>query len=569
MYSEYRINQAGVRYVCEVDFYDTGGPNGFYGSSENLEMTFCSNNDCNITAEFEHFYTENNFDKLYIYDGMSVNDTWLYTCTGNTFPQSVTSSNQCLTFKFVSDYSGNYSGWKINLNCNKATITASPSAVACDGDPVNLTANQGVAYIWSTGDTTQTITVHTPGYYAVTVTNESGCNLISDPFFVQYVPITIPTVTPGGTVMACPGQSVNLVSSQGTSYLWSHGATARSVHVVTPGQYWVTVTDVNGCQGVSDTITIQNYPVVQPSIIPSGHVSICYGDSLQIGTIATNFVWNNGSVDNSIHVHNAGIYYLIATDTNGCATHSDTLTLSYFNPNPPIITPSGQQTICEGSGIVLTASSGNAYIWSTGANTQSISVVAAGNYVVTVTDENECSRPSAPVVVNINPLPPTPTISVNEGLLQATPSSGYTFKWYFNGTLISGANLSFYWPTQNGVYMVEITDQLGCSSVSAPYNVQFVGIDENVEDVFTKLYPNPLTTQTTLLINTSHSAYLHVECFDVTGKKIATIYQGNLPGGANEIDIDAQQLGLVSGTYILRILCDNQMIHHKMMISNQ
>ena len=273
MYSEYRINQAGVRYVCEVDFYDTGGPNGFYGSSENLEMTFCSNNDCNITAEFEHFYTENNFDKLYIYDGMSVNDTWLYTCTGNTFPQSVTSSNQCLTFKFVSDYSGNYSGLKINLNCNKATITASPSAVACDGDPVNLTANQGVAYIWSTG-----------------------------------------------------------------------------------------------------------------------------------------------------------------------------------------------------------------------ANTQSISVVAAGNYVVTVTDENECSRPSAPVVVNINPLPPTPTISVNEGLLQATPSSGYTFKWYFNGTLISGANLSFYWPTQNGVYMVEITDQLGCSSVSAPYNVQFVGIDENVEDVFTKLY---------------------------------------------------------------------------------
>lgn len=350
---EYPMSTGTVT-TCSALFTDSGGPNGFYGSSENLEMTFCSNNDCNITAEFEHFYTENNFDKLYIYDGMSVNDIWLYTCTGNTFPQSVTSSNQCLTFKFVSDYSGNYSGWKINLNCNKATITASPSAVACDGDPVNLTANQGVAYIWSTG-----------------------------------------------------------------------------------------------------------------------------------------------------------------------------------------------------------------------ANTQSISVVAAGNYVVTVTDENECSRPSAPVVVNINPLPPTPTISVNEGLLQATPSSGYTFKWYFNGTLISGANLSFYWPTQNGVYMVEITDQLGCSSVSAPYNVQFVGIDENVEDVFTKLYPNPLTTQTTLLINTSHSAYLHVECFDVTGKKIATIYQGNLPGGANEIDIDAQQLGLVSGTYILRILCDNQMIHHKMMISNQ
>ena len=104
-----------------------------------------------------------------------------------------------------------------------------------------------------------------------------------------------------------------------------------------------------------------------------------------------------------------------------------------LNCNKATITASPSAVACDGDPVNLTANQGVAYIWSTGANTQSISVVAAGNYVVTVTDENECSRPSAPVGVNINPLPPTPTISVNEGLLQATPSSGYTFKWYFNG----------------------------------------------------------------------------------------------------------------------------------------
>ena len=69
-------------------------------------MTLCSNNDCSITAEFNEFDVEANYDKLYVYDGMSVSSTLLYTCSGNDYPQSLTSTNQCLTFKFTSDNSG-------------------------------------------------------------------------------------------------------------------------------------------------------------------------------------------------------------------------------------------------------------------------------------------------------------------------------------------------------------------------------------------------------------------------------------------------------------------------------
>ena len=73
------------------------------------------------------------------------------------------------------------------MTCNKASIAALPSAVACEGDTVTLTANEGVSYLWSTGETTQSISVNKQGYYSVTVVNENGCNLVSDPLFVKYI----------------------------------------------------------------------------------------------------------------------------------------------------------------------------------------------------------------------------------------------------------------------------------------------------------------------------------------------------------------------------------------------
>ena len=563
--TNYRISQGGVRYLCEANFYDTGGPSGKYGTNEDKTMTFCSNNDCSITAEFNEFDVEANYDKLYVYDGMSVSSTLLYTCSGNDYPQSLTSTNQCLTFKFTSDNSGVKDGWNIALTCNKASIAALPSAVACEGDTVTLTANEGVSYLWSTGETTQSISVNKQGYYSVTVVNENGCNLVSDPLFVKYNPVVKPTITPNGTLLVCPGESVNLISSEGASYLWSNDATGQSTNVVTPGSYWVSVTDENGCTGVSDTVTIQNYTVVKPTITLSGDISICYGDSIEVSTTASNVVWSNGSSNSSIYAEE-GTYYLVATDGNGCKSNSDTLIVSYYNPSPPTITPSEQQSICEGSTVVLTSSSGIAYSWSNGGTAQSISVDETGSYFVTVTDENNCSRPSAPVLVNVYPLPPTPTITENAGLLQASPSSGYTFKWYLNGNLISGASSSFYLPTQNGVYMVEIFDNNDCSSVSAPYNFQSFGIEEFAQG-FSKLYPNPFATKSKLLINMSKPAYVNIECIDIIGKKVSSIYQGSLPSGIVEIEIDAQKLGLAPGTYILNVLCDDELMQHKMVIN--
>ena len=76
-------------------------------------------------------------------------------------------------------------------------------------------------------------------------------DIINDPiypFFQSTCTIAAPTITAGGPTTFCAGGSVTLTSSAGTSYLWSNGATTRSINVTASGSYTVRVTNSGGCQ---------------------------------------------------------------------------------------------------------------------------------------------------------------------------------------------------------------------------------------------------------------------------------------------------------------------------------
>src|SRR5207253_3118621 len=111
---------------------------------------------------------------------------------------------------------------------------------------------------------------------------------------------------------------------------------------------------------------------------------------------------------------------------------------------------SGAGTVLEslstGPGITLTATLGSAYLWSTGATTQSINVNATGNYTVQVTNNSGCAATSAPTSVSVNPLPFTPTATAggsttfcDGGSVTLTSSSASGNQWYQGGTAITGA----------------------------------------------------------------------------------------------------------------------------------
>jgi sugar lactone lactonase YvrE len=146
-------------------------------------------------------------------------------------------------------------------------------------------------------------------------------------------------------------------------------------------------------------------------------------------------------------------------------------------PVPVISLGKGSTAICQGVKDTLTASAGYVkYLWSTAATTSSIIDSIAGTFYVNVTDSFGCTGTSASVVITVNALPATPTITsspaTTTGLcpgtaVTLTSSTGTTYKW---STAATTASISV---TAAGSYTVTITNASGCSATSAAKTVSY------------------------------------------------------------------------------------------------
>ncbi|MCB0778549.1 MAG: PKD domain-containing protein, partial [Flavobacteriales bacterium] len=124
-------------------------------------------------------------------------------------------------------------------------------AVVCFGESTMLDATSNVdSYLWSTGETTSTITVNAAGTYIVEVftANCTGSDTVEVVAGQQY--------DLGYSIEACPYETVALtIPFNGTAYQWGTGGTAQTELVTGPGDYDFTVWDALGCAH-EDTITI-------------------------------------------------------------------------------------------------------------------------------------------------------------------------------------------------------------------------------------------------------------------------------------------------------------------------
>lgn len=119
--------------------------------------------------------------------------------------------------------------------------------ILCEGESSVLTASAGVSYLWSTGETSQFITVSSEGDYSVAVTDENGC-VGQNSVFVNVHPLPVAAITPDGPIVFCEGGSVELTASGGETYAWSTGETSQTIIVTLNGLYGVTVFNEFGCE---------------------------------------------------------------------------------------------------------------------------------------------------------------------------------------------------------------------------------------------------------------------------------------------------------------------------------
>lgn len=290
----------------------------------------------------------------------------------------------------------------INITVNALpNISAGVDENICIGDNINLTANGGAVYSWSTGDNTQVVNVSPASLtlYTVTGIDANGCINTDD---VNVNVHALPNIDIGADLIVCENNSVDISSNISGTYVWSTGETTESIHVspMVNQTISVTVTDVNSCSN-SDALDISVITGINVTITPD--LSDCPGYPVSLTVSGgTGYVWSTNETSSTININTPNIptyYSVTVSDASTCFGYDSVLVTPYQIPNADA---GANEQICTGASVSLSATGGVQYQWSTGDNSNSIIVNPTNTttYVVTVTDANGCEN-SDNVTVNV------------------------------------------------------------------------------------------------------------------------------------------------------------------------
>ncbi|MBL4590317.1 MAG: T9SS type A sorting domain-containing protein [Alphaproteobacteria bacterium] len=218
----------------------------------------------------------------------------------------------------------------VDIQVTKAYVDLGADTSICKGEIVVLDAGSGFEYyLWSNAATSQSIGEDTLGDYYVLVIDSNGCTA-KDTVIINNL-FAKPIINLGNDTSFCLGNTINLeVDSLYVEYMWSNASTSQGIVADTLGNYFVMVTDSNGCTG-EDTLEIINL-FTNPVIDLGNDTSFCQGKTitLEVITLFDNYMWSDGSTSQSTTANSSGVYFLQILDTNNCMS-SDTIIVNVAN----------------------------------------------------------------------------------------------------------------------------------------------------------------------------------------------------------------------------------------------
>lgn len=233
-------------------------------------------------------------------------------------------------------------GDKGNQDCNyiPQVDLGADTVYLCDGSTLTLDAGPDgtVSYLWSTGETTQTIDVTTAGTYVVIV--ENGTCPSCDSVTVFVTPSV--SVDLGPDLSPCDNSVITLdAGATPPNYNWSTGNTSQTIDVTTSGTYSVTV-DNGGCFATDDVV-ITYYPTPSDPSVLDAEICNAPTATLDAENVGSTYLWSTGETTQTIDVAEAGSY--VVTISNGPFCQIDaTYVVTRCGVNlllPNTITPNG------------------------------------------------------------------------------------------------------------------------------------------------------------------------------------------------------------------------------------
>ena len=324
----------------------------------------------------------------------------------------------------------------------------------------------------------------TAGSYGVVVTDLNGCSATAN-VSIHQPPAIVTSISSQNLTCHDSGNGTATVTvSNGTpgyTYLWSNGATGATATALDAMEYFVTVTDAEGCSMVN-SVSLTAPAAIQITLSPSA-VSCFSGNNGTVlsqvtgGTALYTYAWSNGGNSATLQNLTAGNYCLTVTDAQGCTAVQ---CADVSQPAALTLTTAPTNAGCNGGSngqINLTVSGGTApygFLWNTGAATEDIANLTAGSYSVIVTDANGCTASAGENISETDAIviqsAPTHVLCKggNTGSigLNVTGGSGsYLYNWTGPGGFISTQQN----PTNlvAGNYTVNVTDTNGCGAVTS------------------------------------------------------------------------------------------------------
>ncbi|MBC7862949.1 MAG: SprB repeat-containing protein, partial [Bacteroidia bacterium] len=325
--------------------------------------------------------------------------------------------------------------------------------------------------------------------YTVDVVDANGCTVTGN--FNLLDPASLlggVTATQPNCITACSG-SVASVPTGGTAGYITTISPGASLTNLCPATYTVYVTDAASCVDSTVVILVAPTPLtIISSVSPSNCTVPCVGTisvNATTGTIPFSYLWTdpilNGTTNPNPTALCAGIYTVQVTDFNSC---TGTLSIGVSDAGAPdsatiVTTQPSCPGVCDGTANVTQVFNGTpAYTFSwnvvPAVTTANIDSLCAGNYLVTITDANNCKYIPTTTITDPATIDDVETVvnttcnGVCDGSITINPTGGtgtFTFSWTgpsgFTSTSQNLTNLC------GGNYQLTITDGNLCTAVFA------------------------------------------------------------------------------------------------------
>ncbi len=469
----------------------------------------------------------------------------------------------------------------VENNCTTPNTTISysgTSPVVCSGSTLDLIAPSGYSYQWSTGETTQSVTISSAGTYSLTVTDGAGCPAYN---FVDVVadPDMAPSISVSGTLEFCEGESVTL-SSSAANNVWSTGETTQSISVSSSGSYQVTAQgecvdltsnniDVNVLAAPAPTASGQTINFPQSVTLTATGNDISWYDSPSLGSLLGIGASYTTPILNATTTYYVEDRYLYAGSNYDASApdHTGSSLYSGSQFNGEVIFDAMENFVLKtvkvysdtpGTRIIELRDASGAVLAS-----EAVFVNGTGTAEVITLDFN------IPIgsgwVLSTNVANNIATFGNNSPELRRS-SFGVTYPYAIPDVLsVNGSNLGSQYYYYFYDWKIE-TQSNNCISTRTPVTVTFdaaTSVSELEENKNIRMFPNPTDSQVNFEMSFEGNTDVQISLMDITGRIIMSKDFGRVSG--QEIrSLDVSDLPM--GIYTVRITANNETFGTKLVV---